>query len=96
MQPLYATSRVLDVLQEELNSRSSAVDSTRAALDPASVRRLHRANLPGPELQRATDALVKLTALDKGRVEAEEVSPTGWSGSLPVSRHTIESHRLLL
>ena len=42
-------------------------------LEAGSMRRLHRANLPVEDSQRASEVLGKLTALDRARIDAEKV-----------------------
>jgi hypothetical protein len=73
-QSLYSKARVLDVLQDDLEDRYKAVAGRRVVLEAGSMKRLHRANLPADDSQRATELLGKLTAIDRARVEAEKVS----------------------
>lgn len=73
-----ARSRVLGVLEEELDQRHSVLPFPYQAQEAVPARRLYNANLVGPELSLAKDLLRKLGAIDAAREVAETVSvPAG-------------------
>ena len=74
LQALYTASKILDIVEAEVDERfQSTKASKRAALEPTSMRRLHRANLPMEDSQRATEIISKLTSIDNSKLRFQKV-----------------------
>jgi hypothetical protein len=74
-QALYTASKILDIVEAEVDERfKSTAGSKKAALEPNTMRRLHRANLPMEDSQRATEVISKLTAIDNSKLRFQKVS----------------------
>ncbi|KAG7673292.1 hypothetical protein Ndes2526B_g03277 [Nannochloris sp. 'desiccata'] len=72
-QALYAASKILDIVEAEVDERfKSNKGYKRAALEPNSMRRLHRANLPMEDSQRATEIISKLTSIDNSKLRFQK------------------------
>lgn len=72
LQNLYAKARVLELLEHELDAAFEKLQYKHVAPEPATVRRLHAANLPVGEAQMAMDLLGKFAAVQHNRKETEK------------------------
>ena len=67
-------AKILDIIDEDITEKHKSVEGKlKVSLDSSSMRRLQRSNLPIDNSRKATEILLKLTALDKARQNAEEV-----------------------
>ena len=82
---MHLKAKVLDIIDDDITGKHKAIEGkVKVSLDTSTMRRLHRANLPIENSQKATEILMKVTAIDKARQIAEAVSnfqacPTGGS-----------------
>lgn len=72
-QALHCKAKVLNVIEEEIEEIHRNVGAKKVALRASTMKRVHRANLPMEESQRATELLGKITALDRSRIDLERV-----------------------
>ena len=74
LQACYAASKILSIVEAEVEERYKCTrGSKRTALEPNSMRRLHRANLPMEDSQRATEIISKLTSIDNSKLRFQKV-----------------------
>ena len=72
MQQMYAKSKALDVLESDVDYHFTGLRLRQPVIDPTSMKRLHRAQLPVQESERVTDMLGKVAAIAKSRQEMKQ------------------------
>lgn len=71
---MYARSRALDVVEADLESHLRGLGLPQCvSMDPNSMKRLYRANLPADQMSRVSDILQKQAVLAMSRKEAVQV-----------------------
>jgi len=72
MQLMYAKSKALDVLESDVDYHFTGLRLRQPVIDPTSMKRLHRAQLPVQESERVTEMLGKVAAIAKSRQEMKQ------------------------
>ena len=66
-------SKVLEILEEELDQRLGGTNVAVQSLSSVPLRRMYKAGLPAQEMQQCKELLGKIAALDQAREAAVEV-----------------------
>ena len=66
---LYAKAKALDVVDNDVDYHYHGLKLTQPVIDPASMKRVHRAQLPGQDAERLVETLGKIAAIAKSRQE---------------------------
>lgn len=73
MQAIYAKSKAMDVLESDIEYHFTGLGLRQQVVDPNSMKRLHRAQLPVQDSERVSDMIGKVAGIAKSRQDMKAV-----------------------